>query len=283
MISGMTQGRVKVNGAELYYELRGAGPALLMIHGTGADAGCYEEVAARMAASFRVLTYDRRGWSRSARPAGWTRTSIEEQADDAAWLLRATGLAPALLFGGSSGGLIALEMLLHHGEVVRGAALHEPSIFTHLPADFVAAQFAELTPLIEQAVASGGPRAGQEMLLSAFAGSDGLAAAANDELRSRWLANAEFMFGYEFPSMLLAYRPDPAAVAALTVPVRVMRAAESQPINAAATQWLASQLKTPVVVAPGSHIAYCTRPQEFATSLSAILDEVIAVSGGSAG
>src|SRR5712691_13464171 len=131
-----TEGTVKVNGAELYHQVRGSGPAVLMIHGTGADSGCYDGVAERLASDFRVLTYDRRGWSRSTRPLGWLKTSIEEQADDAAWLLRATGNAPAIVFGSSSAGLTALDLLIRHPEAVKGAILHESSTFTWLPQDF---------------------------------------------------------------------------------------------------------------------------------------------------
>jgi pimeloyl-ACP methyl ester carboxylesterase len=68
--SRAAEGIIKVNGAQLYHQVRGSGPALLMIHGTGADSGCYDKVAARLASDFTVVTYDRRGWSRSPRPAG---------------------------------------------------------------------------------------------------------------------------------------------------------------------------------------------------------------------
>jgi len=279
-MQGMTEGRVKVNGAELYYELRGTGPAVLMIHGTGADAGCYDDVSTRLANGFRVLTYDRRGWSRSPRPAGWTRTSIEEQADDAAWLLRATGHAPAVVFGSSSGGLIALDLVLRHPEVVRGAVTHEPSVFTCLPQDFVEQQFAALNPTIEHAIESGGPQGGHRAFLGALAGESGFTALADAQTRARWLTNSEFMFSYEFPQMLLSYRPDPKAVAALKMPLKVMRAAESQPINVAASEWLAGQLKTDVLVAPGSHLAYCIRPDEFAEALGAVLKSLTSVAAG---
>jgi pimeloyl-ACP methyl ester carboxylesterase len=251
---------VKVNGAELYYAVRGSGPALLLIHGTGADSSCYDELAEGLARDFRVLTYDRRGWSRSPRPAGWVKTSIEEQADDAAWLLRATGHA--------------LALVLRNSDVVGGAILHEPSLFTTLPQDFVEREFAEFTPLINQAVASGGPRAGHEAFVGALAGASGLAAVADAERRERWFANSEFMFAYEFPAMLLGYRPDPAAITRVRVPMKVMRATESQPINTAAAEWLAAQLRTELLVAPGSHVAYSIDPDAFADALRPLLGEV---------
>jgi pimeloyl-ACP methyl ester carboxylesterase len=267
---------IKVNGAQLYHQVRGSGPALLMIHGTGADSGCYDRVATRLASDFTVITYDRRGWSRSPRPSGWKQTSIEEQADDAAWLLKATGHAPALVFGSSSAGLTALDLILRHPEVVRGAVFHESSAFTWLPQDFVQQQFAEMNALMGPAVASGGPRAGHQAFLTALAGDDGLQSVADSETLERWLGNSHFMFEYEFPSMLLGYRPAPAAIAAIKLPVRVMRAAQSQPINVAAAGWLAAQLKTEVLIAPGAHIAYGSRPGEFADALRAALKEVAA-------
>jgi pimeloyl-ACP methyl ester carboxylesterase len=266
-----TDGMIKVNGAELFYHARGSGPTILLIHGTGLDSGCYDEVAERLASDFKVLTYDRRGYSRSPRPSGWEKTSVEEQADDAAWLLRATANAPAVVFGSSSGALIAFELVLRHPDVVRGAVLHEPSVYSCLPQNFVQEQFAALNPMIEQAMASGGPQAAHRTLYGVLAGKGGFDTLVDARRRERWLRNSEFMFGCEFPKMILGYRPDPAAIAAVKVPVKVMRAAETLPINLAAAEWLAAQLKTDLVVAPGAHLAYCTQPEEFAEELRPVL------------
>jgi len=267
------QDRMKVNGAELYYQVQGTGPVVLMIHGTGADSGCYEPLAALLASDFTVVTYDRRGWSRSPRPVGWIKTTVEEHADDAAWLLKAIGHPPVVVFGSSSGALIALDLILRHPDVVRGLIVHEPSLFTCLPADFVREQFAELSPIIEQAISAGGHRAAQQALLEAWAGDDGLEAIDTLQLE-RWLGNADVMFEYEFPAMLLGYQPDPVALAAAHVPVKVLRAAESHSINAAAAEWLAGQVNSELVTAAGAHLAYCTRPGEFAGTLHPLLEEV---------
>jgi pimeloyl-ACP methyl ester carboxylesterase len=93
---------VVVNGTTLYYERTGTGPSVLFIIGTTGDAGHFAQVAARLADEFTVVTYDRRGNSRSPRPAGWTQTSVPEQAEDAAALIQALQLAPLAVFAASS-------------------------------------------------------------------------------------------------------------------------------------------------------------------------------------
>ena len=96
---------LSVNGADLYHEVRGSGPPVLLIMGATGDGGHFDRLADRLADQFTIITYDRRGNGRSARPPGWTTTSNDEQADDAAALLRSLGEAPALVFGTSLGAI----------------------------------------------------------------------------------------------------------------------------------------------------------------------------------
>ncbi len=271
-----TEGRVKVNGAELYYEVRGTGPAVLLIHGTNLDSGCYGDLAGALAHEFTVVTYDRRGYSRSPRPSAWEGTSIQEQADDAGALLSAIGLAPAIVFGSSAGGPIALDLTLRHPDKVRGLVLHEPAVYTVLPSEFVQEQFAGFTPPIEQAMKAGGPKAAQQTLLGALAGAGGFESLATPLVRERWLTNAELVFGMEFPNMLLSYHPDEQAIARIQIPVQVLRAEESHPANVAAAEWLASQTKTTLLECPGTHLVYCQQPQALADAIGPFLARVAA-------
>ena len=78
--------RVTVNGTELYYEIRGAGPPVLLIMGATGDGGHFDALADVLADEFTLVSYDRRGNGRSPTPDGWETTSPEEQADDAAGL-----------------------------------------------------------------------------------------------------------------------------------------------------------------------------------------------------
>ena len=59
---------------DLYREVRGAGPVLLLIPGGNGDAGFYEPFAKALSDDFTVISYARRGLSRSFRtgpPSRW--------------------------------------------------------------------------------------------------------------------------------------------------------------------------------------------------------------------
>ena len=101
--------RVSVNGTELHYEIRGAGSPVLMVMGATGDGGHFDALADLLADEFTVISYDRRGNGRSPAPTGWTTTSPEEQADDAAALLTALGMGPAAVFGTSCGDNLAMD------------------------------------------------------------------------------------------------------------------------------------------------------------------------------
>lgn len=274
MTSAALSGMTRVNDAEIYYEVRGSGPTVLLIHGSAVDSGCYDGLAEILAREFTVVRYDRRGYSRSPRPPGWTTTSIEEQAADADALLAAVGIVPAAVFGSSTGALIALELVIRHPDHLRGAVLHEPTIFGVLPPAYVQEQFSGVTPLIEEAMVAGGPRAAQRTLLALLAGEGGFEGLATDEIRERWLKNADLVFGMEFPNILLAYLPTSAAIASIPVPIEVLRAESTLPINIAADEWLAARTGTTLLECPGAHLAYINRPGEVAATLRPFLTRV---------
>ena len=55
---------------DLYYEDHGAGKPVVLIHGWPLSGASWEkQVAALLAAGRRVITYDRRGFGRSSKPA----------------------------------------------------------------------------------------------------------------------------------------------------------------------------------------------------------------------
>jgi pimeloyl-ACP methyl ester carboxylesterase len=117
--------RVSVNGADLYFEERGSGPPLLLIHGLAADADVWGASLEDLAEDHRILTYDRRGYTRSGRvPRG----DFRRDGEDAAALLRALDAVPATVVGWSSGGIVALDLAVHHPDLVAELVLLEPTL-----------------------------------------------------------------------------------------------------------------------------------------------------------
>lgn len=116
--------RHRVNGTTLYAEVRGEGPVILLIPGGAEDAEGWRGVAERLPGR-TVVTYDRRGTLRSGGEK-WPGRGSAQHADDAAGLLRALGLDDVVVFGGSSGGIIAVQLAVRHPKLVRQALVYEP-------------------------------------------------------------------------------------------------------------------------------------------------------------
>ena len=125
-------GWVLTEGDELYYEVHGQGPPLLMIPGGGGDSRLYSFVTDILCDEYKVILYDRRGNARSTRndPQNF---EISQQSRDAVAVLQAVGETSALVFGSSSGAIIALDMAKTHPQAVRAAISHEPPTVRVLP------------------------------------------------------------------------------------------------------------------------------------------------------
>jgi pimeloyl-ACP methyl ester carboxylesterase len=256
-----------VNGATLYYEKQGAGPPVLLIAGSTGDAGNFTRTAALLADEFAVVTYDRRGNSRSPRPPGWTTTSVAEQADDAAELILSLGLSPAVVFGASAGGLIALDLMIRHPQLVRAGIVQEPSIFSVLPDPTVA--IAPLRALIKEALKTKGPRAAIEALMC-YLNDDAVLAAIPSDILERMLGNADTILTIENPGFA-SWQPKTEDLMNLNVPITPMFASDTLPVYKQLTNWLAKQLDAEAVIVPGRHAFYCYRPQDLADALRLIL------------
>jgi pimeloyl-ACP methyl ester carboxylesterase len=268
----MTMATIAAGAAELYCEVRGSGPPVLLIMGATGDAGHLAALAQALADEFTVVSYDRRGNSRSPRPPGWTTTSVDEQADDAAALLGALGLSSAAVFGTSSGGLFALGLALRHAERVRGLVLHEPALYSVLerPQEVAAAIGAP----VRAAMAAGGPTAAIERFWRLVSG-DANWERLDPGLHRRMLEGAETYLGVE-RGAFDAYRPDEAALAALAAPVQVVASEESAPFFGEMARWLAGRLGVAVVSTPGTHTPYLDRPDELARTVRPFLRAVSA-------
>ncbi|MFZ0962416.1 MAG: alpha/beta hydrolase, partial [Terriglobia bacterium] len=109
-ILSSTSSLLRVPGAQLYYEVQGSGPVLLLIPGGPADAGIFSPLAALLADKYTVVRYDPRGNSRSVLDGPPQDRegdqNMDVHGDDAAQLLAALGGGPAFVLGSSGGAQI---------------------------------------------------------------------------------------------------------------------------------------------------------------------------------
>jgi pimeloyl-ACP methyl ester carboxylesterase len=123
-----------INGVKLFYEFSGTGNIpLVLVHGSWTSHHTWDRVASRLAESFRVFTYDRRGHSQSERPA--EQGSVREDVADLAALIEHLKIAPAWVAGSSFGATITLRLAGERPDLLRGIMAHEPAPLFSLIAD----------------------------------------------------------------------------------------------------------------------------------------------------
>jgi pimeloyl-ACP methyl ester carboxylesterase len=111
-----------VTGCELYYEERGDGMPILLIHPAGATASTWGSCVDALAQVGRVITYDRRGYLRSL---GEPVRSASTHTADAAALLEHLDASPAVVVGTSAGATIAVDLAVRRPELVHAVVAHE--------------------------------------------------------------------------------------------------------------------------------------------------------------
>ncbi|ALO09546.1 Beta-ketoadipate enol-lactone hydrolase [Streptomyces venezuelae] len=109
----------------LYFEDRGSGPALLLVHGHPFDHTMWQPQIDRFSLTHRVIAPDLRGYGIT--PLGATAltevTGLGDFAEDLVDLLDDLGIEQAVVAGLSMGGQIAMELHRRHPERVRGLVL----------------------------------------------------------------------------------------------------------------------------------------------------------------
>jgi 3-oxoadipate enol-lactonase len=106
-------GTVRTNGQELFYEIHGNGPPLVLIMGIGYDSSLWTlQQVPVLATRFRVVILDNRDAGRSSRAD--RPYSIADMSDDVAGLMDALDIHRTHLLGLSMGSMIGMEFALRH-------------------------------------------------------------------------------------------------------------------------------------------------------------------------
>ena len=115
-------GYVPVGVLSVYFESRGEGPTLLLLHGgMNTIESSFAELRKALGRGRRIVAVEQQGHGRTAdvdRPLRY-----ERMVEDTASVLAALGLAGVDVFGWSDGGIVALGLAARHPRLVRRVAI----------------------------------------------------------------------------------------------------------------------------------------------------------------
>jgi 3-oxoadipate enol-lactonase len=134
-------------GARLAYQVIGDGPAVVLVHGFGLDMRMWDRQAAHLAARFRVIRYDCRGFGASG---PFDPAVAYNHAGDLFALLDHLGIGRAVLAGLSFGGRVVLQAALAAPHRVRGLVMMD-AVVDGVPWDRESLAALRLTGEIAQA------------------------------------------------------------------------------------------------------------------------------------
>lgn len=103
--------KAQIDGGELAYDVRGSGPALVLLHAFPFDRRMWAEELARLSEARRVIAVDLRGFGESPL---WGEPTVDDYADDVVRLLDVLGVPMASVLGLSMGGYVALALAARH-------------------------------------------------------------------------------------------------------------------------------------------------------------------------
>jgi pimeloyl-ACP methyl ester carboxylesterase len=157
-------------GVELAYEVDGSGTPILLIHDIASDRAGVPVIP-----SARCIRYDRRGYGDSGAPEPYVGTTVMEQAEDAAALMRSLDVTGAVVAGIGFGALIAMDLALRHGGLVRAVVAADPPLYAFVPE--ANEELAEQRRVLQDSMATGGVDAAVEAWLAGRADPAALARA----------------------------------------------------------------------------------------------------------
>ncbi|MGQ0814027.1 MAG: alpha/beta fold hydrolase [Gemmatimonadota bacterium] len=116
--TGHVFGWFPVNSTQLYYEMAGAGSAVVLLHGGWLNSRQWDEQFSALSRKYKVVRYDVRGAGRSA-----IGDSAYASYEDLAALLNGLGIDRAHLVGLSAGGQLAIDFALAYPHAVRSLVI----------------------------------------------------------------------------------------------------------------------------------------------------------------
>jgi pimeloyl-ACP methyl ester carboxylesterase len=212
-----SSGTANINGAQLYYEVKGTGHPLLLVHAGVADSRMWETQVEAFAESYQVIRFDLRGFGRSDMPSG----SFSNHEDIRA-LLDFLGINSVYLLGISFGGLVSLDFTLAYPDYVKTLVLGATSVSGASPSERIRQFWDEEDALLEKGDLEGATELNLKLWVDGpHREADQVSVQVRELVREMQLA----IFKKEMPEDVEEIDLDPPAIERLgeiKVPVQVM-------------------------------------------------------------
>ncbi|GHO68077.1 alpha/beta hydrolase [Ktedonobacter sp. SOSP1-52] len=259
---------LKVPGAQLFYEVSGSGPLLILIPGASGIGESFRPLTHHLIPQYQVVIYDRRGFFSSPLdgPADPVHR-LETDADDVRRLIESLSDQPAIVFDSSSGVIVALEVLICAPERVQTLVAHEPPAVFLLPD--AASWLAFFDGVYETYREDGIPKAMQQFASGILGSVDlqVLEQVRREHINASIVSKTRYWMEYElrqYPRVQL----DLVALAAHAERILLGGGYDSQDqLPYQPNQVLAEQLDFRVVDFPGGHLGFLSYPASFAKAL----------------
>jgi pimeloyl-ACP methyl ester carboxylesterase len=267
----VTTGTLGVPGARLHYEVRGAGPWVLLV-GAPMGAAAFAPLAGLLATDHTVLTTDPRGVGRSPVDDLEQDSTPELRADDLSRLIAHLGAGPVTAVGSSGGAVSVLALAQAHPEQVATVIAHEPPL-QELVDD--RDQLREGTErIIATYLAEGSAAAWREFLAVAdivVPEDDAATAPPAGEPDPQAVADERHFFLHELRGTT-RWQPDVAALRHVSTRVVVGIGERSGgELCDRTSRALAAALGSQPTMFPGSHIGFVEDPAAFGARLREVL------------
>ncbi|NIH87730.1 alpha/beta fold hydrolase [Amycolatopsis granulosa] len=266
----VTASSLRVPGAELYHEVRGQGPLVVLV-GAPMDARPFAPLAGLLADGHTVLTTDPRGINRSPVDDPGLDVTPETRADDLARLIRHVDAGPATVLGSSGGAVSVLALAQDHPELISKVIAHEPPLPELLPdRDALRAQSEDII-----ATHFAGDRVGAWRKFLAMADID-LPEAVFQQMFAQEpspqdLADADFQYAHLYRPTT-RWLPDVAKLRALGDRLVIGIGADSAgQICDRTSRALATLVGIEPAPFPGDHTGFASQPDAFAARLRELL------------
>lgn len=148
---------MRVNGAELYYEVAGEGQTLVLLHDGLLDRRVWDDQFVAFARLYRTIRYGRRGYGKSSAP-----DRPFSDVSDLHRLLGHLGTNEACLLGMSKGGKVALEFVLEYSRMVAALVLVGPNLGGYRPSEEKQRRVSEILSVARDRGAEAGVEAWME-------------------------------------------------------------------------------------------------------------------------